>query len=322
MLGLFYAGIRNKEVTDENAFQCLLCGRCKQVCPVGINTTGIRVSQRRLFSEEYKTDFNYINATKSLTTDILYFAGCMGHLTPGVSEAMKFIFNKAGLNYRFMDEDGSICCGRPLLLTGDSNGAKQLMEKNKEIINRSGAKYLVTSCPTCYKVFSEDYNLPVKVLHHTQFLNFLIKSKRIELAAIQQTAVYHDPCELGRGSGIYEEPREVLENIVKLINTDDQKEHSLCCGGSLGNLLISMDNRNAIIKQAYNTLTVNNPELLVTSCPLCKKTFSKVAGIQVSDIAELVAKSIHNYQKAIIRIPEPQKEKDTVLHAGIISYAK
>ena len=46
-----------------------------------------------------------------------------------------------------------------MMLTGKINEAKALIAKNTELIKKSGAKKLVLSCPICYKVFKEEYQL-------------------------------------------------------------------------------------------------------------------------------------------------------------------
>ncbi|MCK7537706.1 MAG: heterodisulfide reductase-related iron-sulfur binding cluster [Marinilabiliales bacterium] len=58
-----------------------------------------------------------------------------------------------------MDEQGGVCCGRPLMLAGRDKEARELINHNSDIIWKSGAKILVTSCPICYKVFRESYYL-------------------------------------------------------------------------------------------------------------------------------------------------------------------
>jgi len=76
--------------------------------------------------------------------EVVYFAGCMGHLTPGVKRSMIQIFNKAGIDFTFLDEDGSICCGRPLKLAGLQKAASKLVLENTSKLKNTGAKLLVT----------------------------------------------------------------------------------------------------------------------------------------------------------------------------------
>jgi Fe-S oxidoreductase len=105
---------------------------------------------------------------------------------------------------------------------------------------------------------------------------------------IDKRMVYHDPCELGRGSGIYEEPRILISKIAELIPGANERTDSICCGGSLGNTEISSGKRHEIKNLAIESLLINQPEIIVTACPLCKKTLQNDTEIQVADISEIV----------------------------------
>jgi Fe-S oxidoreductase len=62
---------------------------------------------------------------------------------------------------------------------------------------------------------------------------------------------------------------------------------------------MSAAQRNVIRDNALNVLCEPNPDILVTACPLCKKTFSPGSGTPVLDIAELVAQSINQEKPAL-----------------------
>jgi len=51
------------------------------------------------------------------------------------------------------------------------------------------------------KVFKEEYNLNIEVLHHSQYLLRLVEEEKITLNHQNIQAVYHDPCELGAWFG-------------------------------------------------------------------------------------------------------------------------
>jgi Fe-S oxidoreductase len=212
---------------------------------------------------------------------------------------MTTLMDMAQVNYWFMDEFKAPCCGRPLMQAGQYDAARKLIENNQARILGSGAKVLVASCPICYKVFNEDYSLPgVKVLHHSEYLLELARKKLIHPVKIPGSTVYHDPCELGRGSRIYEQPRELLGKFLRVDHIKNEKENGLCCGGSLANLKISAGERDQIRDRALTELFRNEPDYLATSCPLCKKTFAKGKDIPVYDIAELTLKAVEEGQKS------------------------
>jgi Fe-S oxidoreductase len=308
--------IRKDEDTSGIVFNCLMCGRCDVKCPVGIELTSIRMIQRRAAGAgngihniwhgylrtnpvpvtakqpASKPSYDFLPARKPEKADILYFAGCMTHLTPSIKNSMVKILDASGMKWSFMDEDGGVCCGRPLMLAGNDREARELINFNSRLIWKSGAHTLVTSCPICYKVFRESYYLDVEVLHHTQFIKQLIEDETVKMNYLNKRVTYHSPCELGRNSGVYDEPKEVLRHVADLEKTGYDDGNSLCCGGSLANLRLQSPDKHKIASFAAAALSAPAPDYIATACPLCKKTISAETKIRVADIAEIVAESI------------------------------
>jgi len=305
--------IRDKKLTDEVLFNCLLCGKCQHDCPVGIELNNLRITQRIESTLQYNSSYGYLRETKAHKADIVYFAGCMTHLTPAIKKSMVQIFDHAKLNYWFMDEDKAPCCGRPLVQAGQYDAAQKLISNNQKKILDSGAKTLVVSCPICYKVFNEDYTLPgIEVKHHSEYLLELVNSGKIEVSPSHQSVVYHDPCELGRGSGIYEQPRELIQHSNRLIKIKKEKEKSFCCGGSLANIKIKVDERYKIRDKALENFRTYKPDILATSCPLCKKTFATNT-LEVHDISELVWNGIKKNKEEKLKLKKQFEEMNSSL---------
>ncbi|MBR4755492.1 MAG: (Fe-S)-binding protein, partial [Bacteroidales bacterium] len=189
-----------------------------------------------------------------------------------------------------------LCCGRPLMLAGRTDAAAKVIEANKKMIEESGCKTLVLSCPICYKIFKEEYGLQdIQVVHYTQFINDLIVSGSMKVEKTEEKLVYHDPCELGRGCNVYIEPRAALSQAGELVKAAKEYDESICCGGSLGSLTLDTRDRAKISESSLDNLLVNSPETIVTACPLCLKTFSEavsnskrpIADVAVKDFAEI-----------------------------------
>ncbi len=290
---------RNNETRiEEISDKCLLCGKCTAICPVGVEGDKLRIAQRSIRKYGINPDYSSIS-TGPLTRDsrgkVLYYSGCMTALTPSIRKAMESVLKKAGVEYELMDKDGGICCGRPMWMAGRFDQAKQMVEKNTEIIKGSGAGTLLLTCPICYKIFKERYRLDgIRVVHHTEFIDSLISEGRLKVRRDTNKYVYHDPCELGRGSGIYEQPRNVLLRAGTLVEAAKNRKESICCGGSVGSLTLGFDKRKALTENSLNNLTVASPDIIVTACPLCLNTFSRYADRKVEDIAETIDRNTSN----------------------------
>ncbi len=305
----------NTKKINAIAQKCLMCGKCYALCPVSIDSPAIRVAQRATFNNPLPYNYSYLNeayhdslinsapanntaesvGNKKVKAEIMYFAGCMSHLTPVIIRSMQDVFKAAGVEYVFADEDGGICCGRPLMLAGKLDAAKEVIKANKKMIEESGCTTLVLTCPICYKIFKEEYNLKnINILHYTQYIDKLINQGILDVKKGGKSFVYHDPCDLGRGSKIYEEPRRILESIGELKKASKERDESVCCGGSLGSLTLGYRDRWQVTEGSVETLMANNPDEIVTACPLCYKTFGEKSPVPVKDIAEIVCENLEN----------------------------
>ena len=320
----------NEKKINAIADKCLMCDKCHALCPVGVDAPALRRAQRATVNNSLGYDYSYLKScpagsvasTSSATTSprtvnslpepvvrqdsptiegptnaettpkVMYFAGCMTHLTPRIIKSVEKVFKSAGVDYTFADRDGGICCGRPLMLAGKTNAAYETISANRRMILESGCRTLVLSCPICYKIFKDEYALEgVEVLHYTQFIKRLVDEGKLKLTAGDERIVYHDPCELGRGCGVYKEPREVLAQAGTLVKAAKEGDESICCGGSLGSLTLDSRDRAKITESSVGNLLVNNPQTIVTACPLCLKTFSESVpeSVNVQDFAELLS---------------------------------
>jgi len=127
--------IRNNNDVSEIAHNCLMCGRCDMKCPVGIELSPIRMIQRRvgeagndmlnIYKGYFRTrqsinlekpigssNYSFLQESDPQRADVLYFAGCMTHLTPAIKNSMIKILEASGMKYTFIDEDGGVyACG-------------------------------------------------------------------------------------------------------------------------------------------------------------------------------------------------------------------
>ncbi|MFR1241515.1 MAG: 4Fe-4S dicluster domain-containing protein, partial [Butyricimonas faecihominis] len=156
----FLRRLRNHEEFAQQAEDCLMCGRCENACPVGINLNAIRQSKRPDILRVTKDTYAYVPQPEVNPAKVAYFAGCMSHLTPGIIKSMQQIFEKAKADYTFIDEKAGVCCGRPLALSGNWK-AHRGQDKNLPMIETFTTGILVTSSDLL-QAFKEDYLLNIK----------------------------------------------------------------------------------------------------------------------------------------------------------------
>ena len=221
---------------------------------------------------------------------LLYFKGCTAReKLNSISKATERILKAANVKYETLDDEK--CCGSVLLRTGFLDDAIEQMNGNlKDLEGRT----ILTSCAGCYKTLKEDYkkylSVELKVIHISQLLEQLIKENKISIKGKDNLNVtYHDSCHLGRHAGEYEAPRNVINSISNLVEMENIKEKSRCCGSgggvksAYGELSDSIANLR--IKEAEET----GADLLVSACPFCKLNLSQNSDdLEVLDLSEFV----------------------------------
>ena len=284
---------RNERSVAEISDKCLLCGKCEAVCQVGVEGPKLRLMNRSERKYAVKTDYSGVPvaalAEAAKGGKVLYYSGCMSQLVPSIGRSMESILRKAGVDYAWMDRDGGVCCGRPMLMAGRMEEAAAIVRKNTEVITGSGADTLVVSCPICYKMFTEEYTLPgIRVVHYVDYMEELLEEGRLVPERSDLCYVYHDPCELGRGCGIYEPPRRLLGRLAGIAEAEKHRSESICCGGSLGSFTLTFAKREKITRAALENLYASKADAIATACPLCTATFARYADRPVRDLAEIV----------------------------------
>lgn len=280
------------------ANNCLMCGRCEAVCPVGINLSTLRLNsraKRRNIPNEGR--YKYIKGMdrSSGSGRVGYFAGCMTSLVPAVQRSMEQIFNAAKEDVWYADREGGVCCGRPLMLSGETDAARKMVVYNTDLFRKHEIEILVTSCPICLRVFRENYHLDgIEILHHSEYIERLVAEGRLHLSMGVSKYSYHDPCELGRGLGIYDAPRRVIESVGELREAEHNRRDALCCGASLANTVINDSQQQRIAERMSKEFEATGCDTVVTSCPLCNKSIARATTLPTKDIAEIVAQQLKN----------------------------
>lgn len=314
-------------------FRCTLCAGCQETCPVGIGLKKLWLSVRQdLFHsgyypqkiqmirdnlEESRNVFGEAGEERADWVDdmrdppqhgyikerakLVYFTGCVAAYFPlaqTIPMALAEIFDVSGVDFTLLGED-EWCCGFPLLGAGLKELFHEYMTHNVEAVRRKGAEAVVFACPSCYQMWREYYPHEFEISHASEFLVRLLQGKRIPLKELHLTVTYHDPCDLGRGARVFDEPRQVIQSIpgVKLVELPRNREKCQCCGGG-GNLeMIDADLSTAISRQKVEEALGTGAQAVVTTCQQCVRTMTTYVRrnkvpIDIMDLTQLVHKAL------------------------------
>lgn len=312
---------------------CTLCGNCMVHCPLEIKTVEVFKALRAdIINSGQKLPANieavisnikhYHDAFMSLTrrawpvqektataesVELLYFAGCVAkNKFPSIIRASIKILEAMDVNFTVLREN-EWCCGNPLFNYGELSLAMEVAKHNVEKIKELGVKKIVVSCAGCYKTMKKEYpkilgKVDFEVVHISELINDAIKAGKLTFTAEQGQKIakkiiaYHDPCELGRLSGLYNPPRDVIKCIpnIKFIEFPRNKENSWCCGAGGGfkafNPKLAVDIAKDRVEEALDV----GANTIVSCCPTCKWNITDAVrrnkvGIEVLDLSELVA---------------------------------
>jgi Fe-S oxidoreductase/very-short-patch-repair endonuclease len=333
-------------------YKCTGCGSCEKVCHAGIelvafwekirswlveNGEGPLPEHTKLAkrikegSNPYGEDPSERDAwwpkdvPREKTPDVIMFAGCTGsYRMKDIPQAGVTVLNRAGVKQNCLGKD-EICCTSPALRTGNNNLTKKAAETVVNKADAVGAKDMVMTCSGCFKTVSSDFGnhysmVGQNVYHFTQYVEKLIAEKKLPFNnPINAKVAYHDPCHLGRHSGVYDAPRNVLKKIkgVQLIEMERNRDNSRCCGAGGG------------YKSAFNDFAVNiaasrvkdaeeaGAEIIATACPFCvlnltagaKKIGSKV---KVMDISQMLLKVTGPVEVPATAVPKEEPKKETI----------
>ncbi|MDY6864097.1 MAG: (Fe-S)-binding protein, partial [Thermodesulfobacteriota bacterium] len=233
--------------------------------------------------------------------EVMLFVGCISsYKSREIAKAAANILKTAGITFGILKDEW--CCGMKVLNAGSCNSGKKVAKHNVTALRKAGAKTVIMQCGECYKGFKIDYpemigELPFEVLHITQFIKKLINEGKINLTEqIRKKVTYHDPCALGRFSGVYDEPREILKMIpgTELVEMYPAKEYAWCCGGSIKDAYPDLAVKIAVdrVNHAHEV----GAEVLTSACPLCKINIQDAikktdTDLVFYDIIEIIAKA-------------------------------
>ncbi len=219
-----------------------------------------------------------IEISEKQKAEVLYFVGCTSsYRQQDLAKNTVNLFNKLGIDYMVSEDEW--CCGSPLIRTGQIEQISTLVKNNLELIKKTEVKTVISSCAGCYRTLKIDYPKyaeileGVEFLHITEYLARLAKNGQIKFnKSFNKKVCYHDPCHLGRHSGVYGAPRELINAIpgIELLEMPRNKENSWCCGAGGGVKSAFKDWAVEISKERIEEAEQTGCEILLSACPFCK----------------------------------------------------
>lgn len=294
---------------SKDIWACLSCSRCSDRCPVEIDFPEfIRTYRKKARQEEnlpklsHHGMFHTITSIQSKgvkqnriewakkagkiseTGEYFYFTGCIAYydvafqyLDLNMIESAKnnlVLLNKLGIAPVISNDE--CCCGHDAFWCGDDDTFLTLAKKNMAIIAATGAKTVIFGCPEGYSMFREAYTkalgpLPFEIVHITQFLANKMPGADISFKNGSPTTVtFQDPCRLGRRSGIYDAPRELISLVpgTRLAEMEHNRENAVCCGTTAW---MECSTCSKVMQmQRLKEAEAVGAQAIITACPKCQ----------------------------------------------------
>lgn len=238
--------------------------------------------------------------------EVLFWVGCAGSFddrAKKITKAFAKILIDAKIDFAVLGTEES-CTGDPAKRAGNEFLFQMQAVTNIEVLNAYEVKKIVTTCPHCFNTLKNEYpglGGKYEVMHHTEFLNSLLKEGRISIEGGKyagKRVTFHDPCYLGRANDVYEAPRDLIRKLeVELVEMKRCKSKGLCCGAGGAQMFKDAEkgDKEVYVERTEDALETK-PELIATGCPFCNtmmtdgvKNKEQENNIKVMDIAELVA---------------------------------
>lgn len=325
----------------DQIWNCTTCGHCQAACPSAISPMDLirEVRTARIESGEGVPDnvqgmlesvYKFKNPWEGQKSKRLEWAsglgvpvlsegaeakrclyvGCTIAYDPrlhGIGRSAVEAFRAAGVGFAVLGKEET-CCGEMVRAVGEDGLFTEMAAGSRNAFDRYGISEIVTPCPHGLHTFTTHYARldPAmkgrKALHVSQALEAALAGGALKLEGRGARKVtYHDPCFLGRRSGVYDAPRNVLRAIpgVELVEMGRSRENSFCCGGGGGRMWVEGGGEEKMSEIRLREAVGTGAQIMVTACPFCFTNFDdavKTAGfegrIEIKDLAELVAEAL------------------------------
>ncbi|MFC1919401.1 (Fe-S)-binding protein [Chloroflexota bacterium] len=264
---------------------------------------------------------------------VVYFAGCTAsYIEQDIGQGTVRLLDAADVDFTYLGKKEN-CCGTPMLVAGKWDVFEETMRKNIEAVKTAGADTVVTSCPACHMMWSHAYPEWAEMLG----IEYNIQSKHYsELVADKilagdfsfpkngnqpTTVTWHDSCHIGRASGVYEAPRDLIKAIpnVNFVEMEYNRQSAHCCGSVL-TLIKEPPVAAEIGKTRLDEAVEAGAEKVLALCPCCEfqlrvSADKKKVPVEVVDLSRFAASAL-GYE---FPDPNPEVQKQWAVFEAMIS---
>lgn len=299
-------------IKSEAVWQCVTCGACESVCPLGIQHLPLILQMRRHLTLEKATLPQQMqNTFKSLQTkknvwnaateeraerieelglpahqkgQILIWSSCFFFTDSFMPKIQRFVqlLQKAGVEAGISPNEA--CCGDPARKCGGEDLFQELAMENIQWMKEQEVKTVVSHCPHCLQTIKDGYRqvdpeFEVEVIHHSELLSKLMnqgKLKSIEQANARVTI--HDPCYVSRWNFGDIEGLRNLAGGSRMAVEEMTYSHSksFCCGSGGGSHHYFEDeDLKRIDITRMKQIVATGAETVITACPFCHNMVSE-----------------------------------------------
>jgi len=315
------------ESVAQRIFACTECRACAEHCFKYIDTVRIFAAMRRdlaacglippalaavtdglaethnLYGKPHEKRLSWLKDKSRVDhpARMAFFVGCTpAYVRRTLARDTYAALAASGLDFTVLSDEW--CCGHPFMAAGQQERAAEVMRHNVEVLKALGVERVVFECPGCMRTFREDVPevlgepLPFEVAHVTEELARQVEAGRLRFDVFQAGAVvtYHDPCTLGRGLGIYDAPRTIINAIpgMRLAEMPRHGRDAYCCGAGSFVRYDYPDFTDQTGHERLREAESTGAQYLLTACPACVTQFQYVRGqinspLQVMDLITL-----------------------------------